>query len=641
MKRMLLLAAMCLLFTAAGAAETLYQSDFAGGTDGWYARSAGTAVLEATAEGLTIQGRTATWNSPGRAFEMVAEEVYLISVEARQDTLESARFILSAEHARDGQTTYENLAFQEAKKGEWVTLSARWVAGYYDSYVLYVEGCEAETPFTIRNFTLKNEKQEQAKAQIAAMPEIQEELTAMFDTMEWKKSYKKNGENNPLYTQRFGADPGFLVWNDRLYVYTTNDVVEYNADGTVRENSYGQINKINCISSGDLVNWTDHGAIPVAGRNGILTWAQNSWAPCAAHKVIDGKDQFFLYSCNNGNGVTVLVADDPVGPYRDPLGHGLITRQTPNCANVTWLFDPAVFVDEDGTGYLYFGGGVPAGKDADPGTARCVQLGDDMISIVGTPRTIENVPYLFEDSGMLKIGDTYYYSYCSNWNTGGNKLGMGNGAIQYMTGKHPLGPFEYAGQAFVNQGTFFGMWGNNHHSMVEFKGVHYMLYHNRPVEKAMGITGNYRSPQINVMQINEDGSIKPVVGTMKGVEQLHNFNPYEKVPAQTMYRETGIAVLGYGPDAVTAAEHGDWMQLKNVEFDKGCKAFTLCASSEMGGAVRVVAGGFDGNVLCEIKVDSPEMKEYTVEAANVEGVTDLYLLFAGDVQAKWWQAESN
>ena len=201
-------------------------------------------------------------------------------------------------------------------------------------------------------------------------------------------------------------------------------------------------------------------------------------------------------------------------------------------------------MDEDGTGYLYFGGGVPKGKDADPGTARCVQLGEDMISIVGEPRVIENVPYLFEDSGMLKIGDTYYYSYCSNWNTGGNQLGIVNGAIQYMTSKHPLGPFEYAGQAFVNQGTFFGLYGNNHHSMVKFKGVHYMLYHNRPVEKAMGITGNYRSPQINVMEVNEDGSIKPVVGTMKGVEQLHNFNPYEKVSAQTMYREAGIQVQG-------------------------------------------------------------------------------------------------
>ena len=634
----LLVTAVCM--TAAIAEEMEYRSDFSAGTDGWYARSGGGAVIEVMDEGLLITGRNATWNSPGRAFDLIPEETYRISVDVKQDAIPSGRFILSVEHARNGETTYENLIAQNVPKGEWVTLEAMWVAGDYDTYVLYVEGGEADTPFIIRNFTLENpssHKTEENNAEPFVLPQTQEELTAMFDQMEWKKSYKKNGENNPLYTQRFGADPGFLVWNDRLYVYTTNDVIEYAADGSVKENGYGLVNKINCISSSDLVNWTDHGAIPVAGRNGINSWAQNSWAPCAAHKVVDGKDQFFLYSCNNGNGVTVVVADDPAGPFRDPLGHGLITRQTPNCANVTWLFDPAVFVDEDGTGYLYFGGGVPKGKDADPGTARCVQLGDDMISIVGEPRVIEHVPYLFEDSGMLKIGDTYYYSYCSNWNTGGNQLGIVNGAIQYMTSKDPLGPFEYAGQAFVNQGAFFGLYGNNHHSMVKFKGVHYMLYHNRPVEKAMGITGNYRSPQINVMEVNEDGSIKPVVGTMKGVEQLHNFNPYEKVSAQTMYREAGIQVQGYADEAVTVAESGSWMQLRNVEFGRGCKAFTLCAASQNGGAVRVVAGGFDGQVLCEVQVEGAEMKEYTVDAASVEGVQDLYLLFAGDVQAKWWE----
>ena len=36
----------------------------------------------------------------------------------------------------------------------------------------------------------------------------------------------------------------------------------------------------------------------------------------------------------------------------------------------------------------------------------------------------------------------------------------------------------------------------------------------------MGITGNYRSPQINRITLNADGSFKQVVGTMKGVEQL-------------------------------------------------------------------------------------------------------------------------
>ncbi len=464
------------------------------------------------------------------------------------------------------------------------------------------------------------------------MPQSAEELTAFFDALRLNESYKQEGENNPLYTQRFGADPGYLVWNDRLYVYTTNDVIEYNADGTVRENTYGQVNKINCISSADLVNWTDHGAIPAAGRKGIAAWATNSWAPCVAHQVVNGEDKFFLYTCNNGNGIFVLTADDPAGPWTDPLGKGLITRSTPNCADVTWLFDPAVFVDEDGKAYLYFGGGVPEGKDANPGTIRCVQLGADMISIVGEPRVID-APYAFEDSGMNRIGDTYYYTYCSNWNVGGNPYGLEAGAIQYMTSDSPMGPFTYGGELFSNQGRFFGVYGNNHHSIVAFRGQYYLLYHNRPVEQRMGITGNYRSPQIDVLPVNADGSLGPVKATMQGVSQLEYVNPYRPVSAQTMYRQAGLEVSGYADDALTVASTGDWLQVKGVDFSKGAEAFILMAAAENGGAVRVMAGE---QVLCEFTLQG-EMTEYTVDCASVSGVADVYLLFAGDVMADWWQ----
>jgi hypothetical protein len=106
-----------------------------------------------------------------------------------------------------------------------------------------------------------------------------------------------------------------------------------------------------------------------------------------------------------------------------------------------------------------------------------------------------------------------------------------------------------------------------------------------------------------------------------------------------MYREAGIEVSGYGPDAVTLCESGDWMQLKNVDFADGCSRFTLCAGSVGGGAVRVVTGGIDGEVLCEMTIEAGEMKEYSAECNAGEGVADLYLLFAGDVQMKWWQAE--
>ncbi|KAI7251187.1 hypothetical protein KC345_g11592, partial [Hortaea werneckii] len=186
---------------------------------------------------------------------------------------------------------------------------------------------------------------------------------------------------NPLVANRYGADPYALVFGDRVYLYMTNDALEYDGSGVVKENTYSNINKIAVISSSDLVNWTDHGEIAVAGPDGAAKWATQSWAPAAVHKVINGKDKFFLYFANNASGIGVLSSDSPVGPWVDPIGEALILRSTPGVEEVTWLFDPAVLVDDDGKGYIYFGGGVPEGEYSEPGTARVMRLGDDMTSV--------------------------------------------------------------------------------------------------------------------------------------------------------------------------------------------------------------------------------------------------------------------
>lgn len=130
-----------------------YTSDFTSGTDGWYARSAGGAAIETTADGLYITGRTATWNSPGRDFDLVPGRAYNLSVQVKQDEMDSCSFILSVAHTRDGEESYENIVTGTAKKGEWAMLSGAYIPGRYDKYVLYVEGAGKETSFTIRNFT--------------------------------------------------------------------------------------------------------------------------------------------------------------------------------------------------------------------------------------------------------------------------------------------------------------------------------------------------------------------------------------------------------------------------------------------------------------------------------------------------------
>ena len=138
-KGLFLLAVILCLGCSALAEGQAYHSDFSAGTDGWYPRSMGQAQLEVTEDGLKITGRTATWNSPGRAFDLAPNEVYRISLEVKQDEIPSARFMLSAEHARDGETSYENLVSADCQMGEWVTLAAVWNAGDWDTYVLYVE----------------------------------------------------------------------------------------------------------------------------------------------------------------------------------------------------------------------------------------------------------------------------------------------------------------------------------------------------------------------------------------------------------------------------------------------------------------------------------------------------------------------
>ncbi|MBQ7014110.1 MAG: family 43 glycosylhydrolase, partial [Oscillospiraceae bacterium] len=462
-------------------------------------------------------------------------------------------------------------------------------------------------------------------------------MEALFSGINPGTSIKKDGENNPLYTQRFGADPGVMEYNGRVYVYMTNDIFEYDANGNLVDNTYGKINQINCISSADMVNWTDHGIIQVAGSNGAAKWANNSWAPCAAHKTINGKEKFFLYFCNGGNGVSVLTADSPTGPWTDPLGHGLITRSTPNCGNVTWLFDPAVFVDDDGTGYLAFGGGVPDGKQADPGTARIVQLGDDMISIVGTPQTL-NPPYLFEDSGLNKIGNKYYYTYCSNWNTGGNNLGLTSGAIEYMVADNPMGPYTYGGELFKNQGVFFGYYGNNHHSIVELNNKLYLFYHSRPVAGAMGIDFNYRSPQVN--EITMSGTkMNAVTGTMTAIPQLQTLNPYQKVQAETMSHQAGVNVSGLGDTVVTDIGAGDWVKVTGANFSKGCKSLTVRASSGSGAAIKVCAGGPKGDVIGYVEVPAGGMSEITVPVNSVSGTKDVCFVFSGQMEFDWWYFE--
>ena len=461
-----------------------------------------------------------------------------------------------------------------------------------------------------------------------------EELAGRFGNVNLATSYKKSNENNPCISQYFGADPGVMEYDGRIYVFMTDDHLLYK-NGQLTDIEYGTINCLRCISSDDLVNWTDHGLINAAGSNGLCKWGGNSWAPTACHKKINGKEKFFLYFANGGNGIAVLEADSPTGPWHDPIGKALISRQTPNCGNVTWLFDPAVLVDDDGTGYLYFGGGVPSGQNAHPKTARCVKLGDDMTSIVGTPQAID-APYLFEDSGIHKFNGKYYYSYCSNFNTGGNPYGLTSGAINYMVSDNPLGPFTYAGEAFKGIGAFFGTGGNNHHTFYKFNGQWYLFYHAQYLQDSMGLKGGYRSTHIDKVTINSDGKIQAVTGTKGGVSQIKALDPTKTVRAATFSHQGGITISGSGNSTVQASK-GSWYRVSGVNCGAEPSELTITASSNTGCIVKVCKGSASGTAVAYVEIPAGSaMQEITVPVQDLSGKNDLYFVFNNNASVDSW-----
>ena len=469
-------------------------------------------------------------------------------------------------------------------------------------------------------------------------------------------SYKKIGNHNPLMGHKFGADPFGMVDGGRLYVYMTDDHIYKSNGQPVGDSDYSDCKNVSIISSDDLVNWTDHGAQPVAGLNGgtgPAKWANNMWAPCAAHKTIGGKEKYFLYFADNASGIGVLTADTPYGPWSQPSGmNQLISKSTANCGDVTWLFDPAVLVDDDGKAYLYFGGGVPSGKEADPGTARCVQLGDNMTSIVGTPQKI-NPPYLFEDAGINKVGGKYLYSYCSNW-TGNNGPGVAN--IAYMESDSPLGPFSYVGRCFDNPGnaSWAGGGGNNHHAIIKFSGKYYILYHTRALKSAMradnsDITNGMevRSACISRISVDEESAritnLSASSITVEGVTQLKNFNPYRTVPGATMAwcKDITTKYFKLGSDWVCTAEMkaGSWMCLSNVDFGDGAIGFK--AKVKGNGILGITYGypGSSGEQVAIADVDaSSGYKEIQVPLlAPTKGVkAELFITSTGDISVESW-----
>ena len=291
----------------------------------------------------------------------------------------------------------------------------------------------------------------------------------------------------------YQADPSCLEYNGVLYSYWSDD--------NDNNGSYS-MHHIICLSTTDLKHWTDNGQVFQVPSG--ASWASNCWAPA----VVYNNGYFWMYFANGGADIGVAKSTSPTGPFTDAKGSPLITTSMPNC-NVTYCFDPGVLIDDDGSVYLFFGGGGV-------GNARVIQLGSDMISTVGTAVTI-NAPRFFEDSWIHKYNGQYYYSYSSDFSEGA-------ATILYMMSSSPMSGYTAVGEVLPNPPDNDS--NNNHHSIFQYKGNWYIAYHNRYVAMEQGIDPTYkRNGCMDQLFYNSDGTIQLVNCTQNGLPLLTTSTP--------------------------------------------------------------------------------------------------------------------
>jgi len=423
----------------------------------------------------------------------------------------------------------------------------------------------------------------------------------------------------PLASHRYLADPAALVHGGRVYLYASND------DDNAVEGGY-TMHSFVCVSSSDMKNWTDHGIVFQVPAD--ASWAQNSWAP----QPLERDGTIFLYFGNSASGVGVATSTSPTGEFKDAKGGYLVDANTPGAQGTSsWLFDPGALIDDDGTGYLAFGGNGET-------NARIIKLGSDLKSVSGSAIALAPTGF-FEASYLFKRNGTYYYAYSSDSNHGLR--------IDYLTSKSPTSGYTYAGtladQPPVNN-------NNNHASEFVFNDQWYHAYHNRYVATQAGISTTYkRNLALETLDFNADGTVKQVTYTTDGVKQVGSLDPYVRVEAETMHAQSGIETesLSAGGMDVTQIDDGDWIALRGVDFGSaGAKTFSASvASTKSGGSIELRLSSATGTLVGTCMVPSTgSAQTYMTTSCDVSGATglaDLYLKFKGSgsslFNVDYWQ----
>ena len=313
----------------------------------------------------------------------------------------------------------------------------------------------------------------------------------------------------PLVRDLYTADPSAHVFNGRIFIYPSHDI-----DAGVPPDDLGShfamrdYHVFSMESIGGSV--VDHGValdikdVPWAGRQ--------MWAPDAAEK---GGRYYLYFPAKDKQDVFRIgaaVADRPQGPFK--------AQAAPIAGS--YSIDPAVFKDDDGRCYMYFGGiwggqlqrwatGSYVAKDVYPSGAqpalmpKVARLADDMVSFGETVKDVviqdesgkpltaaDNARRFFEASWLHKYNGTYYFSY----STGDTHF------IVYATGTSPYGPFTVRGRILEPV-----LGWTTHHSIVEFGGKWFLFYHD--AQSSKGQT-HLRNIKVTELRHRADGSIETI-----------------------------------------------------------------------------------------------------------------------------------
>ena len=418
---------------------------------------------------------------------------------------------------------------------------------------------------------------------------------------------------NPIICDRYTPDPAPYVHGDTLYLFVDHDE-------DVTENGYFTMKDWLLYSTVDMVNWTYRGT-PLTGDT-FKAWARTD-NDCWASQCIerDGKWYWYVTATIKGQaypGIGVAVAGSPAGPYKDPIRKPLVQG---------WFkIDPTVFIDDDGQAYLFYGNNM----------LWYAKLSKSMTGIVGGEKEVKTKdesafgPFKgYDDNGqpktnfeeaswIYKRGGKYYLEYAAggvpeHW--------------AYSTADKVTGPWTYQGKIMGTADNSFTIHGGT----VEYRGHHYLFYHNGKLPGGGGYT---RSTCVEEFTPNEDGSIPFMKFTAKGVSPLQTLDPYVRQEAETINQCQGVKCMGdYTGCYVTNISSTDYIKVRNVDFgDAGAQTFTARVKSDRQCKLTVRQGGKSGAVKGTVTIEPTDGEWQDVECelkTPISGVRDICFTFSG------------